>query len=271
MSILKSLLLVSGCALGAAAPASPNAVPKALVAPLLPGESLALAGPDGVVHLFGEDVSRESPMGSLAQLVWIKLEGSEWASMDVQFNCTGSWQGYPCWLPKGHGKVDLAGALQENCNLAFLSWGRASVQWWLRDYGAGGARARLEEAFGPFLGNRMPEGEDLPPIDPPWVGDGDLLRTSPEAVLRWLMDPAQDETLRMAKRLLLSFKNYNFKDNVWWIKTGTAPVPSDPGATSAWAAGSDGRIIAVLHLPRGRGKADGLSRFRAIMMVPAGK
>jgi len=27
----------------------------------------------------------------------------------------------------------------------------------------------------------------------------------------------------------------------------------------------------VLHLPRGRGKADGLSRFRAIMMVPAGK
>jgi hypothetical protein len=47
-------------------------------------------------------------------------------------------------------------------------------------------------------------------------------------------------------------------------------VPSDPGSTSAWAAGSNGQIVAVLHLPRGKSKADGLARFRAIFAVPPG-
>jgi hypothetical protein len=268
---LKPLLLAFTFALAAAPPppAAPPLPTGAMLAPLLPGESLAVAGPDGVVHLFGEDAAREAPMGSLAKLVWIKLEGSQWASMDVRFNCTGTWQGYHCWLPKGHGKVDLAGALQESCNLAFLAWGRASVDYWKRDYGEGAGRARLEDAFGPFLGNRMPPGEGIPDIDPAWIGDGDLLRTSPEAFLNWLLDPAQDPTLRQTRRLLLSFVSQTFKQNMWWIKSGTAPVPSEPGATSAWAAGSNGVITAVLHLPRGRGKADGLARFRAIMMVPA--
>jgi len=263
---LKPIFLVVLCAFCALRAAGPDPLP-----PLLPGESLALAGPDGVVRLYGEDVSRESPMGSLAKLVWIKLEGMEWAAGDVRFNCTGTWQGYHCWTPKGHGKVDLAGALQESCNLAFLAWGQASVGYWQRDYGEGAARARLEDAFGPFLGNRMPPGEGIPPITPDWVGDGDLLRTSPAAFLAWMLDPAQDEMLRRTRRLLLNFRDFNFKDNVWWIKSGTAPVPSDPGATSAWAAGSNGLVTAVLHLPRGGGKAEGLARFRAIMMVPGPK
>jgi hypothetical protein len=267
MWTIKPLLLVFACALAAAPPPAS----KTPVAPLLPGESLAIAGPDGIVHLFGPDASRESSMGGLAKLVWIKLEGMEWASMDVRFHCTGTWEGYPCWKPKGHGKVDLAGALQESCNLAFLAWGRASVAYWKRDYGEGAGRARLEDAFGPFLGGRMPPGDDLPEITPAWVGDGDLLRTSPEAMLNWLLDPAQDETLRRTKRLLMSFKDYNYKDFVWWIQTSTAPVPGEPGTTTAWAAGSNGEITAVLHLPKGRGMGDGLARFRAIMMVPAGK
>jgi hypothetical protein len=266
MLILKALLLVSVCALSAAVPAPP----KTPVAPLLPGEGLALTGPDGLVYEFGES-SKEFPMGSLADLVWLKLEGSEWGSMNVQFNCTGTFKGQHCWRPKGHGRVDLATALAESCDLAFLAWGQASVQWWLRDYGEGAARARLEDTFAPFLGKRMPPGENLPDIDPPWVGNGDLLRASPETMLLWLMDPAQDETLRMARRLLLSFKDYNYKQNVWWIETGAAPASAEAGGASAWAAGGNGKIIAVLHLPAGKGKADSLARFRAIMMVPAGQ
>jgi hypothetical protein len=74
----------------------------------------------------------------------------------------------------------------------------------------------------------------------------------------------------MTKRLLLSNRKNSDKPGVWWINTGTAPVPGDPGSTSAWAAGSNGSITAVLHLPRGRGKADGLDRFRAVMMIPPG-
>jgi hypothetical protein len=265
MSIRSALILLFSCALWAAPAAKPVPAP-----PLLPGEALSLAGPDGVVFSFGE-ATRLWPMGSLAKLVWIKLEGIQWGAMNVQYECTGvdKATGARCWLPKGHGKVDLAKALQESCNLAFLTWGRASVQWWMQDYGEGAARARLEDAFGPFLGDRMPPGEGVPEITPAWVGDGDLLWTSPEAMLRWLIEPEQDQTIRTVRRLLLGEK-YSSKPNAWWIKTGTAPVPSDPGSTSAWAAGSNGQIVAVLHLPRGKSKADGLARFRAIFAVPPG-
>jgi len=265
-SMLKALLLVSVCALSAAVP-PPSKTP---VAPLLAGEALALSGPDGLVYLFGE-ASRELPMGAMAKLVWLKLEGSEWGSMGVQFNCTGMWKGVPCSLPKGHGREDLSKALQDNCDLAFLVWGQASVRWWLRDYGEGAARARLEDAFAPFLGNRMPPGEGLPEIDPPWVGIGDLLRASPDSMLRWLMDPAQDETLHMARRHLLNFNQFNYKQNSWWILAGATQTSREPADASTWVAGGNGQILAVLHLPLGKGRAEGLARFRAIMMVPRDK
>ena len=266
MPILKALFLVCACALAAAPPPV-----RPATAPLLPGEGLALAAAsDGVVYPFGAS-SQEHPIGCLADLLWLKLEGSEWGSLNVQFNCTGTLQGHPCRLPKGHGRVDLAKALQENCDNAFLYWGQASVSWWLRDYGEGAARARLEDIFGPFLGDRMPPGEDLPAIDPAWVGQGDLLRASPESMLRWLLDPAQDETVRMARRLLLSFKQATFEPGMWWIEAGTAPVAGNPRAATAWAVGGNGRVLAVLHLPEGKGKADALARFRAVLLVPPDK
>ena len=59
----------------------------------------------------------------------------------------------------------------------------------------------------------------------------------------------------------------NFRQNAWWIQAGSAPAPPVPGATSIWAVGSNGQITAVLHLPQGRSRADGLARFRAVLMV----
>ena len=53
------------------------------------------------------------------------------------------------------------------------------------------------------------------------------------------------------------------------MKTGTGSVPRDASATSAWVVGSNGQVIAVLHLPRGRGKAEGLARFREVLGLPA--
>jgi len=266
MSILKALLLVSVCALSAAVPPPPSPP----VAPLLPGEALAISGPDGLVYRFG-DASDEFPMGCMADLVWLKLEGSEWGAMNVQFNCTGKFQGRACWLPKGHGKVDLAKALAANCDLAFMSWAQESVKWWLRDLGEGPARAMLDDTFAPFLGGRLPPGNELPPMGPAWVGDGDLLRTSPVDMLRWLMDPAQDETVRRTRRLLLSFNQANYKEGMWWVETGTAPVIGSRDGRSAWAAGGNGQILAVLHLAQGMGKIDAMNRFRAIMRVPPDK
>jgi len=247
-----------------------SAASAPLAPALQPGEGLAIAGTDGVVHGYGE-ASKEQPMGSLAKLVWLRLEGYEWAARDVQFKCKGVMGPYHCWLAKGHGKVDLKKATQESCNLAFLAWALDSAQIWRHEYGEGASRARLEDAFSPFLGHRLKPGEELPEFGPEWIGDGDLLRTSPEAMLKWLVDPSQDELLSRCRRLLLSFLVEVADPGAWWMKTGTAPVPGDPGTTSAWVAGSNGTVTAVLHLPRGRGKAEGLARFQEILGIPKKK
>jgi hypothetical protein len=111
----------------------------------------------------------------------------------------------------------------------------------------------------------MPPGEGVPELTLAWVGDGDLLRTTPEAFARWLAEPDQESLLGIAQRNLMNF----FRTEGWWFKTGTAPVPGELGATSAWVAGSDGTHIAVLHLPRGKGKAEGIARMKAILGLPA--
>jgi hypothetical protein len=264
----KASALVLGMALSMPGFAqAPAAAAPVFTPQLLPGEGLAVADPEGKVQLFGE-ATKEAPMGSLAKLAWLRLEGEDWAAMGVEYKCTGQMGPYKCWLPKGHGRVDLAKATQESCNLAYLAWAQMSVQRWREMYGEGAGRVRLEEVFSPFLGHRLPQGDSIPEITPPWVGDGDLLRTSPEAMLQWLKDPSQEQLLGQCRRLLLGFFEGNFKENSWWMKTGTAPVPGDPGTTSAWVAGSNGRTIAVLHLPRGRGKAEGQARFRALLGIP---
>ncbi len=245
----------------------PIAASKLETPVLLPGEGLAVAGPDGVIHTYGE-ATRETPMGSLAKLLWMRLEGDEWSSLGVEFKCTGAWNGHRCWLAKGHGRVDLSKALQESCNLAFLAWVQMSAERWRRYYGEGVARVRLDEVFGPFAGNRLKAGDGLPEFGPEWIGDGDLLRTSPEAMLGWMLDPHQEQTIGSCRRHLLGFVGSMIKNLPWWAKTGTAPVPGAPGETYAWVAGSNELITCVLRLPRGKGRADGLARFRSLMKIP---
>jgi hypothetical protein len=250
------------------APGPNPALLAASRAPVLrPGEGFAITLGDGEVRAFGE-ARREAPMGSLAKLVWMRLEGAEWSSSGVQYRCKGSDGPFVCWNREGHGRVDLGGALRESCNLAFLVWIAGSRERWLQDYGPDAARARLEDVFQPFLGRRLPPGEGLPPLTAAWVGDGDLLRTSPEAFLRWLMEPDQAEVVTFGKRFLagywVEFMDLFGKEG-WWFKTGTGPVPGEPSATSAWVAGGRGSALVVLHLPRGRGKQEGMVRIREIL------
>jgi len=239
----------------------------ALAPALLPGEGFAITLGDEVVRSYGE-ARKEAPMGSLAKLVWMRLEGSEWITRGRTFKCTGAAGPFTCWNREGHGRVDVGRALAESCNLAFLFWIQDSQVHWKQDYGDDAARARMEETFAPFLGRRLPPGEGLPPLTAAWVGDGDLLRTSPEAFLRWLMEPDKTEVVTFGKRFLagtwVEFKDL-FGQEGWWFKTGTAPVPGEPGATSAWVAGGRGQALVVLHLPRGRGKQEGLTRIREIL------
>ena len=181
-----------------------------------------MAVQDGEVKSYGE-ARKEAPMGSLAKLLWVRIEGDEWGTRLVSFKCTGEWNGFHCWLKKGHGRVDLAKATAESCNLAYLSWVTESSQRWKIDYGDGVARLRLEEVFKPFLGDRLKAGDTLPTFGPEWVGDGELLRTTPEAMAKWLADPGQYELRNRCKRLLGgTFDGWITKEAAWWFKK-TAP------------------------------------------------
>jgi hypothetical protein len=257
---LAILGLAAACA--AAVPATLSAaVPPAVQGEVLPvpallaGEGLAVAGPGGILRTWGE-AGREAPMGSLAKLVWLAREGPAWEGRGASFHCTGRWEGWTCWRPRGHGTVDLAGALRASCNLAFLAWARESLEMRRARQGESATRAGLEGDFAPFLGNRLPPSEALPPLAPPWVGDGGLLRTRADGFATWLADPARAPLRAQCARLLADRGG-------WWVKTGTGP--GAPEETCAWAAGSDGTRTAVLRLPRGRGKAEGLARFRALV------
>jgi hypothetical protein len=262
-----SVFLMFPAAVMALAQASTPASPGWRAPSLKPGEGFAITTVAGEVHAYGE-AQKEAPMGGLAKLAWMRLEGAEWASMSVLFKCTGSAGAFTCSNRKGHGKVDLGKALKEDCDLAFLNWITVSQVSWKAVYGEPAARVRLEEVFGPFLGRRLPPGDTLPPLTTAWVGDGELLRTSPEAFLRWLMEPEQAGVVTFGKRYLASywvdFKNLMGKED-WWFKTATATVPGEPAVTSAWVVGGLGESLVVLHLPRGRGEQEGMARIREIL------
>lgn len=247
-----------------------HSAPEPMVAPALkPGEGFAITLGDGEVHAYGE-ARRESPMGSLSKLVWMRLEGSEWTSKGVSFKCTGKAGAFACWKADGHGRLDVGKALQADCDLAFLLWIADSETHWKKEYGEAAARYRMEEVFSPFLGRRLAMGDTLPPLSSAWVGQGDLLRTSPEAFLQWLMEPQQSEVVTFGKRFLagqwVEMKELFGKEG-WWFKTATAPVPGEPSATSAWVVGGNASTIAVLHLPRGKGHEEGLARLREILRL----
>lgn len=234
---------------------------------LKPGEALALTLGDEGVGLYG-DAKQEYAMGSLAELAWLRLEGSEWSARRVQYRCKGSEGAFACSNKAGHNHMDLSKALREGCDLAFLAWIRDAQSQWRKDYGEAAAWTRMEEAFAPFLGRRLPVGEALPPLTPAWVGEGTLLRTSPEGLLRWLMDPGQGQVVSLASRMLAGYwvevKDFLGMES-WWFKTATVPVPGDPMATSAWVVAGRGPALVVLHLSRGRGDKEGMARIQEIL------
>jgi len=263
-------LLLAGCwallPLGAQpAPAQPEGVVPVPV--LKPGEGLAMTLEGGEVQAFGE-ARAESPMGGLAKLVWLRVEGSAWSAGAVKFRCPGAPGSLACGTPPGHGSVTLARALEEDCDLAFLGWIAEARVRWLQDYGPEVAWYRVSEVFEPFLGRRLPADAALPVFAAPWVGDGELLRTSPEAFLRWLLLPENSEVAAFGRRILAGYwveMNALFGKENWWFKTASARVPGAPAATGAWVAGGRGSTLVVFRAPRGTSRAAALVRLREIL------
>lgn len=257
----------AGCALLAQSPdlaarrSKAPGLPQGRTAPeLRPGEAFALAGPDGAVQAWGE-ASAEQPLGSLAALVWLRFEGDAWAARDARFKCPGGPGA--CTRPKGHGRVDLAEALRLDCRLALRAWIQESAAQWVEDYGDGVARARLEDAFRPFLGTRLPRADRLPEFGAAWTGEGDLLRTTPAAFMAWLADPAQFELLSRCRRTLGSAA-FHLRDLVgseeWWTHAGM-------DAQGAWVAGGNGRAAALLRVRGARSADEARARFRAVLGI----
>lgn len=211
-------------------------------------------------------------MGSLANLLWLRLEGEEWAARGVSFKCKGVMNSHRCWNPKGHGKVDLAKATMESCNLAYFSWSLEAAARWKQDYGDGAARYRLEQVFNPFLGPRLKAGDALPVLGPEWIGQGDLLRTTPLALATWLASPDQEQLLSLCKRLLSgAFDGWITKGEEWWFIAATTPTATKPGNPSQafdWVVGSNGERSVALHLPKGRSKEEALARMKEILLLP---
>jgi hypothetical protein len=88
---------------------------------LKPGEGLAIATLAGDLQVRGE-AQRVGPLGDLACLPWLRLEGFVWSSARLSFSCKGSAAGQACSQPKGHGRVDPRQAFERNCRLALLAW-----------------------------------------------------------------------------------------------------------------------------------------------------
>ena len=264
----KALLCACCAALSLAAQPAPAQPGGVMPAPVLkPGEGLALALEGGDIQTFGEGRAL-SPMGGLAKLVWLRVEGSGWSTGSVKFRCQGTTGSLACGIPPGHGTVSLAKALEEDCDLAFLAWIAEARTRWVKDYGPEVAWYRVGEVFEPFLGRRLLANATLPVFATPWVGDGDLLRTSPEGFLRWLLQPENAEVSAFGRRTLAGFwveVSALFGKENWWFMTATASVPGVPGATSAWVAGGRGSTLVVFHLPRGKGKPEALARLREIL------
>ena len=234
---------------------------------LKPGEGLALAFEGGEPRSFGE-ARAVTPMGGLAKLVWLRMEGASWSSGGVKFRCAGAAGSLACGGAPGHGTVTLAKALQEDCDLAFLAWISGAQGHWLQDYGPEVARYRLQEVFEPFLGRRLPAGQGLPVFTASWVGDGDLLRTSPEAFLRWLLQPENAEVATFGRRLLAGYwveVNVLLGRENWWFKAALAQVPGAPSVTSAWVAGGRGSTLVVFRAPRGTSQPAALARLRELL------
>lgn len=230
------------------------ACPSSAQAPQLkPGEGFITMDPKGKVTAFG-DVTTERPLGEMAKLIWLKMAGPDWVSLDVYWDCKNP----ACLPPKGHGRVDLKKAYRQDCEDAFLYW----INWeradWIEHQGEGVTRIELMSVFTPFLGDRIPKDGPLPEFTPEWVGRGDLLRASPETFITWLGASENHVVLTLSREFLSGFFASAGDSRDWWFKPGV-------GSQGTWVVAGDGQSEALLFIPMPVLPKDAVARMKALL------
>ncbi|HTL99027.1 MAG TPA: hypothetical protein VL181_09525 [Holophagaceae bacterium] len=220
---------------------------------LKPGEAFITMDADGKVHGWG-DVKTPRPLGEMAKLVWLKMAGADWVSLEVYWDCKNPG----CLPPKGHGHVDLRKAYREDCDDAFLYWINWERKDWVEQQGEGVTRIQLMTTFGPFLGDRVPKEGGLPDFTPDWIGRSDLLQASPEAFITWVAAPENQIVLSLSREFLKGFFASAADSRSWWFKPGVS-------SQGTWVLAGDGQSEALLFISMPETPKEAVQRMKDIM------
>jgi stage II sporulation protein D len=209
-----------------------------------------------VFRLAGESVSPAAEaglpraVGSL-QKPWVVAAWGEAHPGEAppRLECTA---GSRCWLPAGHGRVDLARGMAHSCNTYFLALARATPEP-LRAEALARAGFSVRRPLSPEASIGLGPLDALPRIAP-----SALLRSYRELLRRpW---PSRDD-LRLAvldgmRAAAQSGTGAALGARGRLVKTGTVPaLDGRPLATSGWAlaATPGGESLALALLPNGTG------------------
>lgn len=118
MRIFGSVLLLAAVVVAASPPGSPDIVSAGTVASRA-GVSWILVDVEtgSVVKSNWKEVDQPIPLGSLVKPFAALAYGQGHSLIYPQFECSGTAS--RCWLPAGHGRVHIKGALAQSCNAYF--------------------------------------------------------------------------------------------------------------------------------------------------------
>lgn len=169
------------------------------------------------------------------------LEGS--ARPDAEYRCTGADtlgnRPYRCWLPSGHGTLDLDGAIAVSCNIYFRNAARRLSRSTL------GSRARSLGLLPPDYSARISDETLLGRTAP--VSPAELMQTAlvlasrgrlarPPLTLSAPRYRALYTGLRECVRSGTAHSAWSRRTTIGG-KTGTAEIPGVPGGHAGWFVG----------------------------------
>lgn len=192
-----------------------------------------------------DDPERPIPMGSLVK-PFIAVAYAQYHDRFPAYSCSG---GRGCWLPRGHGRLDIEHAIALSCNSYFRSLAA----------GVGVEEARQSlQTFGIDVPSSGPTAEQMVGLDPSWrIAPVRMARAYRELVRR-SMDPGVREVLAGMAESARAGTGKGIDEGLdgtaGLAKTGTAPCTHGGAPGDGFAVAIDsGDAPAILLLVRVHG------------------